>query len=157
MFRRFLSILFVVFLFTCTSISAKDKNFGIGVILVEPTGLNGKYRLPADRAVDAALAYSFLDDNTSFAFHADYLYHHNGIIDRHYKMPRYYGFGLRFRMRENQDNSFGIRGLGLIVYFREAPVDIFFEAPPVFRLLPDTKIDFDITVGVRYFFDNQRL
>jgi len=154
MFRRFLSILSVVFLFTCTSISAKDKNFGIGVILGEPTELSGKYWLPADRAVDAALAYSFLDDNTSFAFHADYFNHLNGIIERHYKMPLYYGFGVHFRMRENQENSFGIRVLGLIVYLSEAPVDKFFEAPPVFRLLPDTNIDFDIAVGARYFFDN---
>ena len=154
MFRRFLSILSVVFLFTCTSISAKDKNFGIGVILGEPTELSGKYWLPADRAVDAALAYSFLDDNTSFAFHADYFNHLNGIIERHHKMPLYYGFGVHFRMRENQENSFGIRVLGLIVYLSEAPVDKFFEAPPVFRLLPDTNIDFDIAVGARYFFDN---
>ena len=102
-----------------------------------------------------ALAYSFLDDNKSFAFHANYLYHLNGIIDKHYKMPLYYGFGVRLRLRENKDNSFGIRGvIGLIIYLREAPVDIFFEAAPVFRLLPDTNIDFDIAIGARYFFDN---
>jgi len=65
---------------------------------------------------------------------------------------------MRFRMWENRDNSFGIRGgLGLIVYLRVAPVHIFFEAAPVFRLLPYTNIDFDIAVRARYFFDNQRL
>lgn len=155
MSKRFLSILFAVLFFSCTSNFAQDKNFGIGVILGEPTGLSGKYWLSEDRAVDAALAYSFLDDNKSFAFHADYLYHLNGIIDRHYKMPLYYGFGVRFRLRENKDNSFGVRGvIGLIIYLREAPVDIFFEIAPVFRLLPDTSIDFDIAIGARYFFDN---
>ena len=155
MSKKYLSILFTTLLFTCTSNIAQDKNFGIGIILGEPTGLSGKYWLSEDRAVDAALAYSFLDDNKSFAFHANYLYHLNGIIDKHYKMPLYYGFGVRLRLRENKDNSFGIRGvIGLIIYLREAPVDIFFEAAPVFRLLPDTNIDFDIAIGARYFFDN---
>jgi len=144
-----------VFLLVFSSINAQDKNFGVGVILGEPTGLSGKYWISPERAFDAALAYSFLDDNKSFAFHADYLYHLNGIIDRHYKMPLYYGFGVRFRLRENKQNSFGVRGvIGLIVYLREAPVDIFFEVAPVFRLLPDTNIDFDIGIGARYFFDN---
>jgi len=80
MFRKFLSILSVIFLFTCTSISASDKNFSNGVILDETTGLSGKYRLSVDRAVDAALVYSFLDDKKSFALYADYVYHQNGII-----------------------------------------------------------------------------
>lgn len=155
MSKRFLTILFFVLLFTCANNFAQDKNFGIGIILGEPTGLSGKYWISEDKAFDAALAYSFLDDNKSLAFHADYLYHLNGIIDRHYKMPLYYGFGVRFRLRENKDNSFGVRGvIGLIVYLREAPVDIFFEVAPVFRLLPNTNIDFDIAIGARYFFDN---
>jgi hypothetical protein len=155
MSKRFFTILFTVLLITCSNIFAQDKNFGIGIILGEPTGLSGKFWISEDKAFDAALAYSFLEDNKSFALHADYLYHLNGIIDRHYKMPLYYGFGVRFRMRENQQNTFGVRGvLGLLVYLREAPVDIFFEVAPVFRLLPDTSIDFDIAIGARYFFDN---
>ena len=155
MSKRFLTILLTVLFLTFTNIIAQDKNFGIGIILGEPTGLSGKYWISEEKALDAALAYSFLDDNKSLAFHADYLYHLDGIIDRHYKMPLYYGFGVRFRIRENKNNSFGIRGvIGLIVYLREAPVDIFFEVAPVFRLLPDTSIDFDIGVGTRYFFDN---
>jgi len=155
MSKRFLAILFTILLLTCSNIIAQDKNFGIGIILGEPTGLSGKYWISEDKAFDAALAYSFLEDNKSLAFHADYLYHLDGVIDRHYKMPLYYGFGVRFRLRENQQNTFGVRGvIGLNVYLREAPVDIFFEVAPAFRLLPDTNIDFDIAIGARYFFDN---
>jgi hypothetical protein len=145
----------VIFLLTFMSTTAQDKNFGVGIILGEPTGLSGKYWVSAENAFDAALAYSFMEDNKSFSFHADYLYHLYGITDRHYKMPLYYGFGIRFRVRENKDNSFGVRGvMGLLVYLKEVPVDIFFEAAPAFRLLPDTNIDFDIAIGARYFFDN---
>ena len=83
-----------VFLLTFSSINAQDKNFGIGVILGEPTGLSGKYWISPERAFDAALAYSFLEDNKSFAFHANYLYLLEGVIDMHYKMPTYrYGDG----------------------------------------------------------------
>lgn len=152
---RFILFSFIFFVLTFINTTAQDKNFGVGVILGEPTGLSGKYWISAENAFDAALAYSFLEDNKSFSFHANYLYHLSGVIDRHYKMPLYYGFGVRFRARENKDNSFGVRGvIGFLVYLKEAPVDIFFEAAPVFRLLPDTNIDFDIAIGARYFFDN---
>ncbi len=155
MSRKILLASLVSVLLSFGNSSAQDKNFGVGIILGEPTGLSGKYWVSAENAFDAALAYSFLEDNKSFSFHANYLYHLYGVTDKHYKMPLYYGFGVRFRARENKDNSFGVRGvIGLLVYLKEAPVDIFFEAAPVFRLLPDTAIDFDIGVGARYFFDN---
>ena len=141
MSQRFLLLSFIFLAVTFAKINAQDKNFGIGIILGEPTGLSGKYWVSPENAFDAGLAYSFLEDNKSFAFHADYLYHLEGVIDRHYKMPLYYGFGVRFRVRENMDNTFGVRGvIGLLVYLKEAPVDIFLEAAPVFRLLPDTNI-----------------
>jgi hypothetical protein len=155
MSQRIIPILFTILLFLSSNNFAQDKNFGVGIILGEPTGISGKYWMSSDRAFDAALAYSFLEDNKSFAFHANYLYHLYGVIDKYYKMPLYYGFGVRFRIRENNDNTFGVRGvIGLLIYLKEAPVDVFFEAAPVFRLLPNTQIDFDIAVGARYFFDN---
>lgn len=155
MSNKIILVSLVFILLTFINSSAQDKNFGAGIVLGEPTGLSGKYWISEDNAFDAALAYSFLEDNKSFSFHADYLYHLYGVIDRYYKMPLYYGFGVRFRVRENKDNSFGVRGvMGLLVYLKEAPVDVFFEAAPVFRLLPDTNIDFDIAIGARYFFDN---
>jgi hypothetical protein len=152
---KLLLVTFIFFLSAFISIKAQDKNFGIGIILGEPTGLSGKYWMSPENAFDAGLAYSFMEDNKSFAFHADYLYHAEGVIDKYYKMPLYYGFGVRFRVREIKENTFGVRGvIGLLIYLKDAPVDVFLEAAPVFRLLPDTNIDFDIAVGARYFFDN---
>ena len=103
MLQKILLVSFSFFLLTFINLSAQDKNFGVGVILGEPTGLSGKYWISPERAFDVALAYSFLEDNKSFAFHADHLYHMEGIIDQHYKMPLYYGFGVRFRIRETEE------------------------------------------------------
>jgi hypothetical protein len=57
------------------------------------------------------------------------------------------------RFPSNSKFNFGVRGvLGVMMYLKEIPVDVFLEASPSFRLLPTTGLDLDIAIGGRYYF-----
>jgi hypothetical protein len=150
--RYFALILLIVAL--ASSSFAAGGNFGLGVILGEPTGPCFKYWTSGSTAIDGAVAWSFSNDN-SLHIHADYLYHRFDLIDVDTgRLPLYFGIGGRIRFAEgNNDDFIGIRvPIGLDYLFDNAPVDIFLEVVPVLDLAPDTDLDFNGAVGVRYFF-----
>lgn len=132
-------------------ISARAGNFGLGVIIGEPTGLAGKLWLTKTTAVDGALAWS-LKREANFLFHADYLYHNFGLIKiKKGTMPVYYGFGGRVKFRH--ESKLGIRiPVGIEYLFPKAPFDIFFEIAPIVNLLPSTSADLNAALGLRFFF-----
>lgn len=133
---------------------AQDSGFGAGLMLGEPTGINGKYWLDKTNAVDFGLGWSIFENANRMTFHADYLYHNWNLVETNFVLPIYYGFGARFRFKDGYNGSFGVRGvLGATLFLKEEPVDIFFEIAPAFRLFPNTDLDFDIALGGRYYFD----
>jgi hypothetical protein len=151
-----LFLLAIIFIVSSNYILGQKTGTGIGLMLGEPSGLSGKYWLSEETAFDFGLGGGFIGDGAGFAFHADYLYHINGLIKWKYKTPFYYGFGLRMRFPSNSSMHLGVRGVaGLIFYLKDLPIDLFFEVAPSFRLLPTTGIDFDIAIGSRYYFDFQ--
>ncbi len=132
---------------------AQESGYGVGVILGEPTGLTGKYWLDETNAIDAGVAIGLFGVNTEFSLHADYLYHINNLIKWKYKLPFYYGFGIRMRFASHNPMKFGVRGVvGVMMYFKKLPIDAFFEIAPSFRLLPTTGLDMDVAIGGRYYF-----
>ena len=143
-----------LFLFlTGSALQAQSDKLGLGVIIGAPTGLSGKYWIAEDRAVDFAFGFTMFGDRSRFSIHADYLYHLAGVIPSSAEIPFYYGFGIRIRTHAKEQGSFGVRGVcGLLVNLREMPVELFFEAAPVFQLLPDTKLKLDAAIGGRYYF-----
>lgn len=149
----FVFTLFFIFSFFKTD-NAQDRGFGIGVIVGEPSGISGKYWLNEFNAVDFGIAYSFVGSNNSTSFHADYLYHIFDAIQSEYRLPVYYGFGARLRSDENSKVGLGARGvIGIGLYSEKYPLDFFFEIAPVFQLVPETELNFDIAIGGRYFFE----
>ncbi len=149
-----LLLTFIFILVLATNLLAQESGYGIGVILGEPTGISGKYWLNDVNAVDAGLAFDLFNGKSSLAIHADYLYHNTNLIKWKYKLPVYYGFGLRMRFSSNTSSLFGVRGIaGVMMYMRKLPIDVFFEIAPSFRLLPITGLDLDIAIGGRYYFN----
>ena len=68
-------IAIIVLLLSVASANAcTQDDFGIGIILGEPTGLSLKYWLDEERAIDGAAAWSY-SENDSFQLHGDYLIH----------------------------------------------------------------------------------
>lgn len=139
-----------------------QDNFGLGVILAEPTGLSAKLWLNDAEAFDAAAAWSF-SDYTSFQFHADYLMHRYDLfrnVDTTVGRPAlYFGIGGRLKLGEDraqgddEDDRLGVRvPVGITYVFAQVPFDVFAEVVPVLDLAPDTEADLNAAVGGRFYF-----
>lgn len=153
MLRVSITVLLTAALF-CGSASAMTGGpFGLGIIIGEPTGVNGKLRLNKSNAIDGAVAWS-LSGNNSFHIHGDYLYHNYSLIKvEKGELPFYFGVGGRVKFRENADDDVGIRfPVGLAYEFADAPFDIFGEIVPILDLAPDTDFDLEGALGARFFF-----
>ena len=143
-----------VFVFITISSYAQDKGLGLGVMIGEPTGFSGKYWLNETNAVDFGMAYSFVRSHSALSLHADYLYHSFDIIKSNYRMPVYFGYGVRLRLVNKDDNALGARGvIGINWLSNETPFDVFLEVAPVFNLFPSTSLNLDAAIGARYFFN----
>lgn len=153
--KKVLWVFAVVFLICSLSenVNAQDKGLGLGLVIGEPTGISGKYWVSEINAFDFGVAYSFFGSDNSFSLHADYLYHLMNAIESEYTLPVYYGFGARLRTNENSKLGLGARGvIGVALFSERYPLDFFFEIAPVFQLIPETELNFDIGLGARYFF-----
>lgn len=147
---KFVTILFsLIFI---SSIKAQSNGIGVGVIVGEPTGISGKYWTGSTTAFDAALAWSFVDEN-AFQIHADYLFHNIRLITiSEGKLPFYYGIGAR--LKTANDIKLGVRvPLGLAYLFQNVPIDIFVEVVPILDIIPKTDFQINAALGARYFFN----
>ena len=148
------SVAFVLFALAFGMQEARgETGLGIGVIIGEPTGISIKKWIGETRAVDAAAAWSF-SKNESFQLHADYLIHNFSLLkleDLEGRLPVYYGVGCRIKLDE--DALIGIRvPFGISYLFADAPVDLFIEIVPILDVAPDTDLDINAAIGVRYYF-----
>lgn len=145
----------LLLLFVCGQrAAAQDSGAGAGLIIGSPTGISGKYWLNQKNAIDAGVGYSLVSGSEKFTMHVDYIYHIPGLIETKEDIPVYYGFGGRINAERHESASLGARGvIGAVWFIKKYPVDMFVEAAPVFNLLPETSLDFDIALGARYFFN----
>lgn len=127
--------------------------FGLGIMVGEPTGINGKMWTSPENAIVGGAAWSF-SENGEFALHGDYLWHKFTLLNvEKGKLPLYFGVGARMQMRDNADDRFGVRiPVGLDYLFADAPVDIFIEFVPILDLTPDTEMRLNAALGARFFF-----
>ena len=149
----------IIMLLLAASANARTQDdFGIGIILGEPTGLSLKYWIDEEIAVDGALAWSY-SENDSLQLHGDYLVHNYDVLELD-EMPVYYGVGARLKFKDDDgrgrnenDAMFGIRfPLGITYLFEDAPLDLFFELVPVLDLSPDVDLDINAALGLRFYF-----
>jgi len=152
-------IAIITLLLAAASANARTQDdFGIGIILGEPTGLSLKYWIDEEIAVDGALAWSY-SENDSLQLHGDYLVHNYDVLEVD-EMPVYYGVGARLKFKDDDgrgrnenDMMFGIRfPLGITYLFEDAPLDLFFELVPVLDLSPDVDLDINAALGLRLYF-----
>jgi hypothetical protein len=141
-----------------------DKNLGIGIALLSPTGFSIKYHLTRENAVDGALGWS-IDD---FQAHADYL-----IIERDLHseqgidLDMHYGVGGRIllrkdhkhndpedphRYRRDDKDEVGFRfPIGLDVFLPKPNIELFAEIALVINFYQDTDAELEATFGGRYY------
>lgn len=149
--KRLIVILMLLGLFFPGISIARDRDFGIGFILGEPTGISFKKWTGRQTAVDGALAWSFVNED-SLHLHVDYLVHNFDLIEvDRVKLPVYFGLGVRLKAEDK--SKFGFRiPVGISYFFEKAPLDIFVELAPLFDLVPETKFSISGGVGIRYYF-----
>lgn len=138
-------------LISVLSLQAQDKNFGIGIILGEPSGISGKLWLGSSNALDLTAAWSFKGDD-HLLLQADYVWHSFNIISvSSGRLPIYFGIGGRVLLAD--DPLIGVRvPIGLNYMFSDAPVDIFLEIVPILDIAPATDFDLGGGLGARYWF-----
>jgi hypothetical protein len=124
---------------------------GAGLILGEPTGLTAKVWLEKGLALDAAVAWSFLDESALY-IHSNALYHFR-VLDTtggNFLTP-YVGGGAAFRFQD--DLNIGLRiPVGISWLLDAAPVEIFAEIAPGVGIIPETDLELGAGIGARYYF-----
>jgi hypothetical protein len=146
-----------------SSLTHAQEGLGVGIIVGEPTGVSVKTWINDKNAVDAAVAWSF-SENDSFQFHADYLFHNHTLVkidDATGTFPVYIGLGGRLKLKEenkgkgrNDDDALlGIRvPFGISYLFADAPVELFVEIVPILDIVPDSDVDLNAAIGARFYF-----
>jgi len=133
-------------------VSAGAHGPELGIIIGAPTGLSGKLWIGDRTAIDGAVAWS-LSDNDKMHIHGDYLIHDwnlLGVTDG--TVPFYYGAGGRIVLGGDK-TRFGVRiPFGIGYYPSSIPIGLFIELVPVLDLVPDTDLDMDAAIGIRYVF-----
>jgi hypothetical protein len=133
---------------------AQQKDFGLGVILGEPTGISAKFWLSPGTALDFGLGYSFTSSNSVFDLYADYVFHNSDMIHSAENFVVYYGPGARLKIKEDTESRLGVRGvIGILWIPRGTSFDLFLEIAPILDIIPATKFDFSGGIGGRYFFN----
>ena len=142
--------------------------FGLGLEIGEPTGLNGKYFVAPDRAIDFGIGAIYADYRGSDGFHiyADYLWHPVTLVHADaFQMPLYIGVGGRFWnfcdacVNGYRADALGVRvPFGITFDFNRVPLDVFLQlvfVADVFIHYPghDFGPGIDGGVGIRYWFD----
>ncbi len=149
--RNIFSIIVLLVIFSQNARPAEGNNFGLGIILGDPTGLSFKVWQSNKIAYDAALAWS-LGKHNNIHIHVDYLVHNYDIIRvQKGKLPFYFGIGGRLEARD--ESVLGLRiPLGMNYLFAKVPIDLFLELVPTLNIIPKTGFDLEGGIGARYYF-----
>ncbi len=146
-------VLIAVLIPVSSAASEHRSSFGAGIILGEPTGVSMKLWTGGSTAVQGAVAWSFTE-HTNLHLHADYIWHRWNVIKvEKGSLPLYFGVGGRLRLRDEVDDTLGVRfPVGLAYEFADAPFDLFLELVPVLDLTPSSEFDLNAALGGRYYF-----
>lgn len=143
-------LILVTFLFSLSAMAAGE--LGIGAMIGNPTGINGKYWLTKSTAVDGGMAFS-IGGHSRFTLHSDYLFHKDGalVFNDEHPLDVYYGIGGRMKFAD--DIQLGVRlPFGVAHMFENNRADVFGELAPIVDFIGRTGLEISFAVGGRYYF-----
>lgn len=145
-------LLFIAIL--CMSSVSFAGDHALGLILGSPTGLSYRYQLKENVQIDSGLDYQLGEKAHLFASYNLLQPDQLKILGQ--LVNWYYGGGTRIKVREKDDKNetlLGVRGTsGLIFMPKTKPFEIMAQLSPVLNLIPETSVDLDFTLGVRFVF-----
>jgi len=145
-------------------VSAQTRQFGLGLVVGEPTGISAKLWTSPVNAFDFSLGWSAGGGRDEFTaddyygesrthFHVDYLWHSFDAIRSSERFPLYYGFGMGINSGGGEDATAALRGVfGISWLPRKTPLDLFLELSPTLPLANTAGLTLQFSIGSRYFF-----
>lgn len=140
------------------SLNLLAKNYELGIEAGSPTGISGKMSLGNNRAVDGLLAFSLVNDY-GLNIHSDYLIENAKSFEIEGPVPLelFYGIGGRFVSvkKGHYDGrlGFGPRApIGIEYNLNNPNIDFFAEVALAFNIFPETNLDLEGGIGIRYRF-----
>lgn len=148
-----------------------NGQFGLGLELGQPSGLNGKWFYGPSTALDfgvGVIYHNFYVDGDGFHAYLDHLWHPTQLASNaHFKLPFYVGVGGRMWFFDYRCGGgvcanasvFGVRvPLGIAFDFNKIPLDVFAQFVPTvdfYRNYRDRTlyIGVDFSIGARYWFN----
>lgn len=121
-----------------------NSEFGLGLVVGEPSGLNAQFFWGPKSAVDVTAAWSW---NDWFMTTADFqVYDYIGDAPREWRW--YYGLGGYLAVPEH-DGILGIRiPLGIKYHVPHSQIDVWAEVAPALQVIPGTEAEFHGGLGV---------
>jgi hypothetical protein len=144
--------------------TAQERDFGLGVIVGEPTGISAKLWTSSTNALDIGFGWSvrgvrigqynsISDGGILIHFHMDYLWHVFDVIHSAERVQLYYGAGGRLNNGGGGNNALAIRSVFGAVWFpSETPIEVFLELVPTLQFKPSTGFGLESGIGARYYF-----
>jgi len=146
-------VMLLIILLSTNAFAMERKKIGIGVIAGDPTGITSKLLIDTNSAIDAGIGWKTSGDN-ELHIYGDYLYYWYDVFEvKQGMLPLYFGGGIRFINREDNDDKLGIRmPIGIEYIFENVLLRAFLEMVPVLNFTPNTDFDLDAGIGIRLFF-----
>ncbi len=118
-----------------------------------PAGITVKYWPNSTNAFDFKSSWSTDDKKSRIC--VDYLWHNFNFFSRpefqNQNLAFYYGLGAKFCSGKKEE--VGLRVVfGINYFFKEIPFDFFCEISPTLQLSPETNLNVDPGIGIRYLF-----
>jgi hypothetical protein len=146
-------VIFVILtLASLPSLAISKDDWALGAMIGNPTGLNGKYWVGDNQAIDGGFGVS-PGKSSNVSLHSDYLLHQTSAFyfNDQYPLDLYYGLGAR--MEFGRDIELGVRvPVGLVHNLSEQRADIFFEAAPIWDFISRFGLELHVLAGGRYYF-----
>jgi hypothetical protein len=128
--------------------AAKTGDLGFGAMLGSPMGVTAKYWWNELVAFDGGIGYG-----NAGVFYADVLFNSWTLVPQRFKSPVNIYFGAGPRVATDDGGQFAVRAMAGAGYWpKNAPVELFAEVGPTFKVTPDSEVGIDGGVGFRYYF-----
>ena len=130
-----------------TSSQSLLREWGVGLVIGDPTGVTVKYWQDNTRAYEFALGTNL--GVAGIGVHADYL-HHIYVFEDTPEAPVYVGGGV-FLGGSNEFFTTGIRGTAGLAYMFEQPFDVFMQLSPQLAVVPEITFYITFSIGARVY------
>lgn len=146
------TILLFALLVLTSQVFAQAGQTGVGLMIGNPIGVNGKYWLEGGNAVDGGIGIS-LGKHSDLSIHSDYLLQVDEAFFYNDVHPLDFYYGIGGRMEFADDIELGLRvPIGLVHKMKESNSDVFAEIAPIYDFIGRNGFELHFGVGARYYF-----